>query len=119
MSTDTELSAEELQTRSARWYREKLKYTMIIYDIDADTHVATITLNRPEKMNALSHQLRGECLNCGRLDTLLEAQVVIEGWQREYNQIRPHSSLNYRSPAPEAWMPHYQPRPSLEVPVLS
>ncbi len=70
-------------------------------------------------IESFNGKLRGECLNCERFDTLLEAQVVIEGWRREYNRTRPHSSLNYRSPAPEAWTPHYQPRPSIEVPVLS
>jgi len=27
--------------------------------------------------------------------TLLEAKVVMERWRREYNHIRPHSSLGY------------------------
>ena len=26
-------------------------------------------------------------------------------WRREYNQVRPHSSLGYRPPAPEATQP--------------
>ena len=26
-------------------------------------------------------------------------------WRREYNQIRPHSTLRYRPPAPEAMQP--------------
>jgi hypothetical protein len=30
--------------------------------------------------------------------------VLIEQWRREYNQIRPHSALGYRPPAPEAIM---------------
>ena len=34
--------------------------------------------------------------------TLKEAKIVIEGWRRHYNTIRPHSSLGYRPPAPEA-----------------
>ncbi len=34
--------------------------------------------------------------------TLQEAQILIERWRREYNGIRPHSSLGYRPPAPEA-----------------
>ena len=34
--------------------------------------------------------------------TLEEAKIIIERWRNEYNQIRPHSSLGYRSPAPEA-----------------
>ena len=36
-------------------------------------------------------------------DTLLEASVIIERWRREYNLYRPHSSLEYRPPAPEAF----------------
>jgi len=31
-----------------------------------------------------------------------EARVSIEMWRKHYNQVRPHSSLGYRSPAPEA-----------------
>ena len=46
-------------------------------------------------------KLRDECRNRERFDTLLEAQALIEGWRREYNQIRPHSALGYRPPAPE------------------
>jgi len=32
----------------------------------------------------------------------IEAKVLIEQWRKEYNQVRPHSSLHYRPPAPEA-----------------
>ena len=39
--------------------------------------------------------LRDACLNRERFDTLLEAQVLIEGWRRESNPIRPHSALDY------------------------
>ena len=43
-----------------------------------------------------------ECLNLERFATLLEAQVLVERWRCEYNQLRPHSALGYRPPAPEA-----------------
>ncbi len=33
--------------------------------------------------------------------TLQEAKVLTEVWRREYNQVRPHSSLGYKPPAPE------------------
>ena len=46
--------------------------------------------------------LRDECLNCERFYTLKEAQIIIEAWRREYNHIRPHSSLGYKPPAPLA-----------------
>ena len=33
---------------------------------------------------------------------LAEAKIIIESWRRHYNTKRPHSSLGYRPPAPEA-----------------
>ena len=47
-------------------------------------------------------KLRDELLNREIFTTLTEAQVLIEQWRQEYNQVRPHSSLGYRPPAPEA-----------------
>jgi putative transposase len=47
-------------------------------------------------------KFRDELLNGEILDTLTEAKVLIEGWRKEYNRFRPHSSLGYRPPAPEA-----------------
>jgi putative transposase len=47
-------------------------------------------------------KLRDEVLNREIFYTLREAQVIIERWRKEYNTYRPHSSLGYRPPAPEA-----------------
>jgi len=47
-------------------------------------------------------KLRDELLNREIFYTLEEAKVLIEDWRREYNTIRPHSSLGYSPPAPEA-----------------
>jgi hypothetical protein len=41
---------------------------------------------------------------------LKEVQVLAERWRVHYNTIRPHSSLGYRSPAPEAWQPELRTR---------
>ena len=46
--------------------------------------------------------LRYELLDVELFDTLLEAKVLIERWRVQYNTIRPHSSLGYHPPAPEA-----------------
>jgi len=46
-------------------------------------------------------KLRDEVFNGEIFDTLLEARAVIEDWRHEYNRHRPHSSLDYRPPAPE------------------
>ena len=49
-------------------------------------------------------KLRDELLNGELFYTLKEAKVLIEKWRLEYNTFRPHSSLNYRPPAPEAYL---------------
>jgi hypothetical protein len=46
-------------------------------------------------------ELRDECLNGEIFYSLKEATAVIEQWRNQYNTIRPHSSLNYRPPAPQ------------------
>lgn len=28
-----------------------------------------------------------------------------EPWRAHYNTVRPHSSLDYRAPAPKSWLP--------------
>jgi transposase InsO family protein len=50
-------------------------------------------------------KMRDELLNGQIFDTIFEAKVVTERWRRTYNTIRPHSSLGYRLPAPEARHP--------------
>jgi transposase InsO family protein len=47
-------------------------------------------------------KLRDELLAREIFYTVQEAKVLIEGWRVQYNQIRPHSSLGYRPPAPAA-----------------
>jgi putative transposase len=55
-------------------------------------------------IESFNGKLRDELLDREIFTTLEEARVLIEQWRREYNQIRPHSSLGYRPPAPEAIM---------------
>lgn len=51
---------------------------------------------------SFNSKLRDELLEREIFTTLREAQVLIEAWRRHYNAVRPHSSLGYRPPAPEA-----------------
>jgi transposase InsO family protein len=46
-------------------------------------------------------KLRDELLNGEIFYTLREAQILIERWRRHYNEVRPHSSLGYKPPAPQ------------------
>jgi putative transposase len=49
-------------------------------------------------------KFRDELLNGEIFYTLKEAKMLIEKWRMEYNTFRPHSSLHYRPPAPEAYL---------------
>ncbi len=51
-----------------------------------------------ESFNA---KLRDELLNGEIFETLLKAKVLTEEWRKEYNAVRPHSSLGYKPPVPE------------------
>ena len=55
-------------------------------------------------IESFNGKLRDELLNREIFTTLTEAEVLIEQWRQEYNHIRPHSSLAYRPPVPEAIM---------------
>ena len=51
---------------------------------------------------SFNSKLRDELLNGEIFYSLAEAKVIIEAWRRYYNTERPHSSLGYKPPAPEA-----------------
>ena len=56
-------------------------------------------------IESFNGKLRDELLDREIFTTLTEAKILIEEWRKEYNQVRPHSALNYRPPAPEAIAP--------------
>jgi len=53
-------------------------------------------------IESFNGKMRDELLDREIFTNLQEARVLIEQWRQEYNQVRPHSSLGYRPPAPEA-----------------
>jgi hypothetical protein len=52
---------------------------------------------------SLNSKLRDEFLNGEIFYSVKEVQLLAERWRVRYNTIRPHSSLGYRPPDPEAW----------------
>ena len=43
--------------------------------------------------------MRDELLNAEEFGSVLEAQVLAKEWRRDYNHVRPPSSLGYRTAA--------------------
>jgi putative transposase len=50
-------------------------------------------------VESFNGRLRDECLNETLFHSLSHARDVLAEWQFDYNQVRPHSSLNGRAPA--------------------
>lgn len=49
-------------------------------------------------VESLNGKFRNECLNRHWFRTMEEAKVEVMQWQYQYNNVRPHSSLNYLPP---------------------
>jgi putative transposase len=49
-------------------------------------------------IESFNGSLRMECLNLHWFTSIEEAQRTIEAWRREYNALRPHSSLESQTP---------------------
>ena len=51
------------------------------------------------RVESFHGKLREECLRVSWFQNLFDARRKIADWRRDYNEQRPHSSLNYRTPA--------------------
>lgn len=61
-----------------------------------------ITPGRPVEnafRESFNGRFRDECLNQNLFHDLRDAKEKIEMWRHDYNTVRPHSSLNYETPA--------------------
>ena len=75
--------------------------------LDAWAYRRGVTLHfiRPGKpvenayVESFNGKFRDECLNEHWFTSLAHARDVIEGWRRDYNEVRPHSSLGNATPA--------------------
>lgn len=83
----TSEAREPFDIHGSGWYEKPLDYQVVIYEPDHESHVATITMNRPERLNALSHQLRAEvfhALKVAEQDNDINV-VVLKGAGRAFS----------------------------------
>jgi len=64
--------------------------------------VGQLSTGDPGQFYIGANNLREELLNGEPFYSLAVARVMIEAWRVHYNTARPHSSLGYRPPAPQA-----------------
>lgn len=50
-------------------------------------------------VESFNSKMREECLRVSWFQNLFEARRIIAAWRRDYNERRPHSSLNYMTPS--------------------
>ncbi len=68
---------------------------------DAGIDTAPIDPGKPWQNGAnesFNGKFRDECLGMQWFKNRIDAKVVIEGWRKRYNGVRPHSSLNNLTP---------------------
>ena len=74
-------------------------------DAWAYAHDVRLEFIRPGKpvenafIESFNGRLRDECLNAHVFASTVEAQRVLDAWRHDYNYVRPHSSLQDRTPA--------------------
>jgi putative transposase len=67
----------------------------------ADIQTALIEPGKPWQNGmdeSFNGRFRDECLSLEWFRSRREAKIIIETWRRHYNAVRPHSSLEYRTP---------------------
>lgn len=56
------------------------------------------TSQAPGESESFNGKFRDECLSLEWFRSRRETAVIIEAWRCHYNEVRPHSSLNYLTP---------------------
>ena len=70
--------------------------------LDQGVETALIDPGKPWQngtAESFNGKFRDECLSLEWFRSRAEAKVVIENWRRHFNEVRPHSSLGYLTPA--------------------
>ena len=78
-------------------------------DLWAYQHDVVLDFSRPGKptdnafAESFNGRVRAECLNANWFLSLTDARLKCEAWPRDYNEVRPHSSLGNQTPAERAF----------------
>ena len=75
---------------------------LLKWNVDQGIETALIDPGKPWQNGALESfngKFRDECLGMKWFLSRAQAKVVFEAWRRHFNEVRPHSSLGYLTPA--------------------
>jgi putative transposase len=74
---------------------------MLKWSLDNGIKLNFIEPGKPTQnayIESFNGKFRQECLRQHWFESLHEAREIVETWRQDYNQVRPHSSLEYRTP---------------------
>lgn len=80
------------------------EFTGLVMDAWAAQRGVKLAFTQPGKptqnayVESFNGKFRDECLNDNWFTSLREARILIELWRQDYNQVRPHSSLENLTP---------------------
>ena len=80
---------------------EFVSHAILSWLAEAKIETALIDPGKPWQNGdneSFNGKFRDECLSMEWFRSRKEAAVLIEIWRRHYNEVRPHSSLDYRTP---------------------
>jgi len=81
---------------------EFVSRALLKWIVDQGIGTALIDPGKPWQnglVESFNGKFRDECLSLEWFRSRAEAKAVIETWRRHYNEVRPHSSLGYLTPA--------------------
>jgi putative transposase len=80
---------------------EFVNHAILAWLVEAKIDTALIDPGKPWQNGdneSFNGKFRDECLSMEWFRSRTEARILIEIWRRHYNDVRPHSSLQYRTP---------------------
>jgi putative transposase len=80
---------------------EFVSKALLSWIVAQDIGMALIDPGKPWQngvTESFNGKFRDECLSLEWFRSRAEAKVIIEAWRRHYNEVRPHSSLDYLTP---------------------
>jgi putative transposase len=81
---------------------EFVSHALLKWIVDQGIETALIDPGKPWQNGAtesFNGKFRDECLSLEWFRSRAEAKIIIETWRRHFNEVRPHSSLGYLTPA--------------------
>ncbi len=107
MSTKSKVEkrVKDIRRNTRRKYSAEEKIRIVLEGLRGEDSIAELCRREGINQN-LYYRWSKDFLEAGKKrmmgDTLIEAQTILARWCCEYNHIRPHSSLGYQPPAPDA-----------------